>query len=84
MTTYINEWLSKKAQERKRLYEKYGKPLEEEHAGEFVAIAHDGRVIWGRDDGEVLRKAVDQMGSGNFVLARVSHPTFGKRLALSR
>ena len=29
------------------LYERYGKPLEAEHWGEFVAISPDGRTILG-------------------------------------
>ncbi len=29
----------------KQLYEQYGKPLESEHWGEYVAIRHDGKTI---------------------------------------
>ena len=32
-----------------RLYEQYGKPLEQEHWGEFVAIFLDGRTLVGVD-----------------------------------
>ena len=82
--TELSEWLVRNAKERQRLYEKHGKPLEDEHGGEFLAIAFDGRTIVGKDDGEVLRKAIKDLGSGNFVLARVGQLTFGKWLKLSR
>ena len=82
--TELNEWLARNAKERLPLYEKHGKPLEEEHGGEFLAIAFDGRTIVGKDDGEVLRKAIEDLGSGNFLLTRVGQLTFGKWLKLSR
>ena len=48
----------------KRLYEQYGKPLEAEHWGEFVAIAGDGRYVLGTDSHEVTRRAVKELGRG--------------------
>jgi len=36
------------------LYERYGKPLEKEHHGKFVAISGDGRVIVDPDDVAVI------------------------------
>ena len=78
----MRDWLARSAIERKRLYKLYGKPLEESHMGEFLAIGFDGQTIMGKDDGKVLRKAVQDLGSGNFVLARVGQPTFGKWLKL--
>ena len=50
-----------------RLYEEYGKPLEAEHWGEFVAISSDGRVLIGATLRDVVREAKDVLGPGNFV-----------------
>ena len=50
-----------------RLYEQYGKPLEAEHFGEFVAISRDGRTLLGASAGEVGRRAKAAFGPGNFV-----------------
>ena len=49
------------------LYEQYGKPLEEEHWGEYVAIFADGRFALGTSHLEALEKAVDQFGQGSFL-----------------
>ena len=80
----LTKWLARNAKERRRLYEKYGMPLEEEHDGEFFAIGFDGQTVLGKDDGEVLVKAIEDLGSGNFVLARVGRSVFGKWLKFSR
>ncbi len=50
-----------------RLYEQYGKPLEAEHLGEFVAIARNGRTQLGTSAGAVGRQAKQVFGPGNFV-----------------
>jgi hypothetical protein len=50
-----------------RLYDRYGKPLEREHCGEYVAIFPDGRTVLGTSPHEVLDKAVDTIGPGSFV-----------------
>lgn len=44
------------------LYERYGKPLEAEHWGKFVAIAPDGRTLLGADLSEVEDNALHQFG----------------------
>jgi hypothetical protein len=82
--TDLKEWLAHMADKRQRLYEQYGKPLEEEHSGEYVAIAFDGQTILAKRSGEVLKRAVERFGSGNFVLARVGHRTFGRWLSITR
>ena len=46
------------------LYERYGKPLEAEHWGEFVAISPDGRTILGTHLAEVEDNALRQFGKG--------------------
>jgi len=55
------------------LYERYGRPLEQEHYGEYVAIAQEGRVIVGKDDIEVVQRAIQEFGSGNSVLCRIGY-----------
>jgi hypothetical protein len=55
------------------LYERYGKPLEQEHYGEYVAISQDGQVIAGADDVAVLDQAIQTFGSGNFILRRIGY-----------
>ena len=69
--TIDSEWTAQKDAERRRLYEKYGKPLEANHAGEFIAISMDGEILLGKRDGETLRRALDKFGRGNFAMARV-------------
>ena len=49
------------------LYEQFGRPLEEEHWGEFVAIFPDGRTALGRSALEALDKAVADFGPGSFL-----------------
>ena len=70
-----SEWAAQKDAERRRLYEKYGKPLEANHAGEFIAISADGEILLGERDGETLRRALDKFGRGNFAMARVGSET---------
>ena len=53
--------------EANRLYEQYGKPLEADHLGEFVAISPDGRTLLGTSASEVGRQAKETFGPGNFV-----------------
>lgn len=56
-----------RAQYADRLYEQYGKPLEAEHWGEFVAIAPDGRTVLGATMLEVAELAESTLGLGVFV-----------------
>ena len=46
------------------LYERYGKPLEAEHWGKFLAVAPDGRTLLGTDLREVQDNALRQFGKG--------------------
>ena len=50
-----------------RLYERYGKPLEQEHWGEFVAISPDGRTLLGATLRQVMEQAQEAFGPGNFI-----------------
>lgn len=49
------------------LYKQYGKPLEQEHWGEYVAIFPDGRTLVGPDLLVVSDQALDEFGKGSFV-----------------
>ncbi len=59
------------------LYEQYGRPLEEEHWGEYVAIFPDGRFTLGTSRLEALGKALAQFGPGSF-LFKVGDRAVGK------
>ena len=59
------------------LYEQYGRPLEEEHWGEYVAIFPDGRFALGTSHLEALDKALAQFGQGSF-LFKVGDRVVGK------
>ena len=67
----VQEWVSKRAAEDDRLYERYGQCLEPDHAGEFVAINREGRLITGTDELVVANRAVEQFGAGAFALRRI-------------
>ncbi|MBI4492414.1 MAG: hypothetical protein HY690_06435 [Chloroflexi bacterium] len=60
-----------------RLYEQYGKPLEAQHWGEYVAISPDGRTLLGPTILEVLEKATAAFGPGTFVF-KVGEKAVGK------
>jgi hypothetical protein len=49
------------------LYERYGKPLEADHWGEYVAISESGQVLLGPVLVDLLRQASEQFGPGNFI-----------------
>jgi len=50
-----------------RLYEQFGKPLETQYAGQYVAIAADGQVLLGDTMLDVAQKARDAFGPGSFL-----------------
>lgn len=49
------------------LYERYGKPLEATHRGEYVAIAEDGRTLLAPTLVQALADGAVRLGPGNFV-----------------
>ena len=67
------DWIDRKLSEQRRLYERYGKALEGEHTGEFVAISLEGEIILDRKMGKLLKRAVETFGQDNFAMARVGH-----------
>jgi hypothetical protein len=76
----ISAWVRHKSKEDARLYELYGKPLEDDHHGRYVAISEDGGTILGDDPDSVLSQAIEAFGSGNFALTRVGNEAFGQWL----
>lgn len=50
-----------------RVYERYGKPLEAEHSGEFLAVSEDGETLVGADLLAVSKQATETFGPGNIV-----------------
>lgn len=69
--TMGREWIEKKEAERRRLYEEYGKQLEAEHAGKFVAISLDGEILLGEHEGRLFRQALSVFGRNKFALSKV-------------
>ncbi len=59
------------------LYEQYGRPLEHDHAGEYLAVSARGETLLGRTFSEVARKATEKFGPGNFVF-RVGERAVGR------
>jgi hypothetical protein len=58
---------AQKKQEAERLYEQFGRPLEAEHWGEYVAISPRGETLLGQTPLDVLQRAASSFGPGNFV-----------------
>ena len=56
-----------------RLYQKYGKPLEAEHRGKYVAITSDGRTMLGTDEDTLFDDALEAFGAG-IVIFKVGRP----------
>lgn len=61
------------------LYEKYVKPLEAEHRGEYVAVSQRGQIVFGSAVADVIRKASASFGPGNFIFM-VGQRAIGKWL----
>jgi hypothetical protein len=49
------------------LYEQYGRPLERDHHGEYVAISPQGDIALGQTPLEAAQRAVDRFGPGSFL-----------------
>ena len=81
--TDLKQWLEKRAEEDRCLYEMYGKPLEKSHKGKYLAIGPAGRTILGEDDNEVFRQGIETFGSGNFGFFRVGHRALETWLSLA-
>lgn len=51
----------------RELYDQYGKPLESEHKGEYLAISTSGKTVVGKSLSQVVANALSQFGKGNFI-----------------
>ena len=60
-----------------KLYEQYGKALEQKQQGEYVAIFPDGRFVLGQSHLEALDKALAQFGPASF-LFKVGEKVVGR------
>ena len=69
----------RRLRESDRLYERYAQHLEAEHWGELVIVSPDGRTMLGTDERELLRKAKEEFGPGNY-LFRVGPRIVGRWL----
>lgn len=49
------------------LYERYGRPLEARHRGEYIAISPAGETVLAPTVLEVAEKALQAFGPGSFV-----------------
>jgi hypothetical protein len=59
------------------LYEQYGKPLEDQHRGQYVAITKDGKVVLAPTLLEVMQQAKTSLGPGSFIF-KIGEQTVGK------
>lgn len=50
-----------------KLYQKYGKPLEKDHWGEFIAISEAGKTVLSVDLKKLFQKSLEKLGPGSFV-----------------
>ena len=67
----LKSWLKERNDKDAVLYEQYGRPLEPDHKGEFIAISDDGEVILGLDKLRVDLEALARFGSGNYAFRRI-------------
>jgi hypothetical protein len=49
------------------LYQRFGRPLEAEHRGQYVAISRDGQYVLAPSSTEALIEGAAQFGPGNFI-----------------
>ena len=61
------------------LYEQYGKPLEAQHRGEYLAVSPQGDTLIGPDLDKLIDKAVEKLGAGNFIF-KIGDVAVGKWL----
>jgi len=67
------------AQKAEALYEKYGKPLEGEFAGKYLAVSKTGKIILGESVSALVRKAKTELGPVNFIY-KIGERSVGKWL----
>lgn len=62
-----------------RLYAQYGKPLEHERWGDYIAVSRDGRTLLGGNLRVLSGEALDTLGSGTYVV-KVGEPEVARWL----
>lgn len=50
-----------------KFYNKYGKPLEKDHWGDYLAVSENGETILGKNYLKVALKARSTFGPGSFL-----------------
>lgn len=63
-----------------KLYKKYGKPLEKEHIGEYLAVSFQGETFLGNNLYKVVKKASDTFGLANSIVYKVGQKFVGRWL----
>ena len=61
-----------------RLYDRYVKPLEQEHRGEYAAVSFQGQTILAATFLEALQQASEKLGRGNSIVFNVGGKAIGK------
>ncbi|HLH26256.1 MAG TPA: DUF5678 domain-containing protein [Chloroflexota bacterium] len=69
---------SPRKQDADQLYEQYGRPLEEKHRGQYVAISPEGQTVLGDDLLEALEKAEAVFGPGRNLVFKIGDKVVGK------
>ena len=49
------------------IYDRYVRPVEQEHLGEFVLVTADGEMIFAADSSELVRKTEHVTSEGNCI-----------------
>jgi hypothetical protein len=62
------------------LYDRFGRQLESEHTGEFIAISDDGQLILGADELTLTQLAVARFGAGHYALRKIGAVAEGPAL----
>ena len=60
------------------LYERYVRPLEPVHRGQYVGVARDGRTVLGHTLVDVVRQAATVFDKGNSVVFKVGDKAVGR------
>jgi hypothetical protein len=61
-----------------QLYERYGKPLEKDHWGEFLAVTEDGRKLLADDYLQAAERGEQQFAPSLVYLFRVGEVAVGR------
>ena len=67
MATVDDQQRQRALEEMDAVYDRYARPMEEEHWGEFVAVSPDGRTLLGPAARDVTLAAKEAFGTGSYV-----------------